>query len=364
MNPTPCRSGPRDNLTPMRSVLLALALTLVSPPAAAQLFNPGAPPEFKDSELDKRFAKSKIHQALQNGTKDANCAQLVGGLLTLLAESGPYIHKRDENFYLDPYLVNAMNTQMSNARFPGNAYFVAMIRRVLIDRKLPKDWLDTANALAPFYPAMDLGKLTFLSEGVKPVDSFLFTLPVLRERYVTEVVRANSTGATTAEGVFRDSYIDREVVFGGMEFIDAGLEKKKKPKKKKRGEPVEPEEPPAMIARLVWYPPDPNASSISMFGAPVEKPKGVNIIARLADKQYVNLDQVPRGSRMLVRGRLWEYKKGITEVEIRDALIFLDQDWSQVPVLVDPNAVAACPAAVNELSGTAPVQPGAFGQRR
>lgn len=348
----------------MRPALLALAFGLLSLPASAQLFNPGNPPVFKEEELDKRFTKSKVHQMLLQGTNNPNCVQVVGGLLTLLGETAPYFHKRDENFYLDPMLAQALSTQLTNQRFPGSTYFVAMVRRVLIDRKLPADWLETANALSPYYPVMDLSKLRMLSEGVKPVDSFMLNLPVLRERYETEVIRANSTAARTAEAVFRDTYVDREVVFGGLEFIDAALEKKKKPVKKKRGAPVVEEEPPALIARLVYYPPNPNANQLQPFGIPTEKPKGVTITARLADKQFVNLDQIPKGTRMLVRGRLWEYKKGITEVEVRDALLFQDRDWSQGALLADPNATAACPMAFNELTGMAPSQPGGFGQRR
>jgi len=346
----------------MRPALLALVLGLLSLPASAQLFNPGSPPVFKEEELDKRFTKSKVHQVLLKGTNDPNCVQVVGGLLTLLGETAPYFHKRDENFYLDPMLAQALSTQLTNQRFPGSTYFVAMVRRVLIDRKLPQDWLETANALSPYYPVLDVAKLRMLAEGVKPVDSFMLTLPVLRERYVTEVVRANSTAASTAEAVFRDTYVDRDVVFGGLEFIDAALEKKKKVKKK-RGAPVE-EEPPAVIARLVWYPPNPNAGQLQAFGVPTEKPKGVTVTARLAEKQYVNIDQLPKGTRLLVRGRLWEYKKGITDVEVREALLFEDRDWSQGALLADPNATAACPVAYNELTGMAPSQPGGFGQRR
>jgi len=346
----------------MRSPLLALALGLLSLPASAQLFNPGNAPVFKEEELDKRFSKSKVHQVLLKGTNDPNCVQVVGGLLTLLGETAPYFHKRDENFYLDPMLVQALSTQLTNQRFPGSTYFVAMVRRVLIDRRLPQDWLETATALSPYYPVMDVAKLRLLSEGVKPVDSFMLTLPVLRERYVTEVVRANSTAASTAEAVFRDTYVDRDVVFGGLEFIDAALEKKKKVKKK-RGAPVD-EEPPALLARLVWYPPNPNAGQFHAMVMPTEKPKGVNVTARLAEKQFVNIDQIPKGTRLLVRGRLWEYKKGITDVEVRDALLFEDRDWSQGALLADPNATAACPVAINELTGMAPSQPGGFGQRR
>jgi hypothetical protein len=344
----------------MRPVLLALALGLLSLPASAQLFNPGPPPVFRDEELDKRFAKSKINQALLKGTNDSNCAQVIGGLLTLLGETGPYFHKRDENFYLEPMLVQALNTQLSSQRFPGASYFVAMVRRVLIDRKLPPEWLETATALSRYYPPMDMAKLRFLAEGVKPVDNFLLSLPMLRERYTLEVSRANTAAASTAEALFRDTYVDREVVFGGLEFIDAALEKKKRVKKKKGEE----EDAPAVIARLVWYPPDPNAGTYLSVVKPVEKPKGIMVTARLMHQQYINIDQIPKGARMLVRGRLWEYKKGITAVEVRDALLFGDRDFSQGVALADPNATAMCPGAYNELTGVAPTQPGGFGQRR
>jgi hypothetical protein len=352
----------------MRPACLALIVGLLSFPAAAQLFNPGAPPAFKEEELDRRFKKSQVHQVLMRGTQHPQCAQLVGGLLTLLGETGIYFHKRDESFYLEPMLIQALNGQMSNQRFPGSAYFVSMVRRVLIDRKLPPEWFETAVGLLPAAPQIDLSKLRFLAEGVRPVDSFLLTLPMLRERYEVEVTRANASAASTAEGVFRDTYIDREVVFAGLEFIDAALEKKKKTKRK-RGAPVEDEEPPALIARLAYYPPNPNGTAalqLQIYGGQQEKSsnKAVIINARLADKQYINLDQVPKGTRMLVRGRFWEYKKGLKELELRDALIFEDRDWSQGALIVDPSATATCPAAFNELAGTAPTQPGGFGQRR
>ncbi|HLL02861.1 MAG TPA: hypothetical protein VK539_19925 [Myxococcaceae bacterium] len=348
----------------MRPAFLALVLGLLPLPAVAQLFNPGAPPVFKEEEMDRRFKRSKVHQVLMQGTRDPNCEQLVGGLLTLLGETSVYLHKRDENFYLDPMLVQALNGQMSNQRFPGSAYFISMVRRVLIDRKLSQDWLDTAVVMSQASaPQIDVSKLRFLADGIKPVDSFLLTLPMLRERYEVEVLRANATAASTAEAVFRDTYIDRDVVFGGLEFIDAAMEKKKKPK---RGAPVD-NEPPALIARLVWYPPDPNAGALQIFGGAQQKPKGITLSARLSDKQYINLDQVPKGARLLVRGRFWEYKKdkkGLIDVELRDALLFVDRDWSQGALIVDPNATAACPVAYNELSGTAPTQPGGFGKRR
>jgi hypothetical protein len=90
----------------------------------------------------------------------------------------------------------------------------------------------------------------------------------------------------------------------------------------------------------------------------------VQVTARLQDKQYLDLSRVPKGSRMLVRGRLWDFKKAVTEVELRDVLLFQDRDWAQGALLANPEVISACPFAVNELTGAAPSQPGGFGQRR
>jgi hypothetical protein len=348
-----------------RTALIALTLSLLSVPAAAQpedIFGTGEPPIFREADLDKRFLRSRVYQALNQGTSDANCAQVVGALLTLLGEAAPMLHKRDENFYLDPSLLRTLATQMSNPRFPANLFFVSMVRRVLIDKKLPDEWLKTAVALAPYYPPLDVGKLRFLADGVKPVDSFLFTLPVLRDRYDVEVKRANATAADTADAVFRDNYLDHEVAFGGLEFLDAKLEKPKKKRLKKGEEP----EPPALVAHLMWYLPTP-PEQVNMlqldYGRPKKKPS-VSITARLQDSQFLDLTRVPKGTRLLVRGRLWEYKKGLGEIELRDALLFQDRDWAQNATLADPNAVAACPIAVNDVTGIAPIQPDGFGKKR
>ncbi|MBS1150943.1 MAG: hypothetical protein H6Q89_2641, partial [Myxococcaceae bacterium] len=40
--------------------------------------------------------------------------------------------------------------------------------------------------------------------------------------------------------------------------------------------------------------------------------------------------------------------------------LFEDRDFSRGVVLGDPNSVAQCPLAINELTGVAPVQPGGF----
>lgn len=120
--------------------LLALALGLLAMPAVAQpefFFGTGQDPVFREEDMDKRFAKTRLNRALREGTQDANCAQVVGAMFTLLGETGALFHKRDENFMLEPVLVQALSTQLVSQRFPGNAFFVAMVRRVLIDKKLP-----------------------------------------------------------------------------------------------------------------------------------------------------------------------------------------------------------------------------------
>jgi hypothetical protein len=344
--------------------LLALALGLLSMPAVAQpelFFGNGQDPVFREEDMDKRFAKTRLNQALRQGTQDPNCAQVVGAMFTLLGETGALFHKRDENFMLEPVLVQALSTQLVNQRFPGNAFFVAMVRRVLIDKKLPPEWLVTAQALAPYYPAIDLAKLRFLSDGVKPLDSFLLTLPVLRERYNEDVVRATSVAASTAEALFRDNYLDHELAFSGLEVVDVKLEKPKKKRLKKGEEP----EKPYMVARLVWVEPEtPSEAQYEFqFGKPRKRTK-VDITAKLAESQYVDLNKLLRGTKVLLRGRFWEYKKGITFIEMRDALVFPERDWTKVSGLVDPIALEACPLAVNDLTGLAPLQPGAFGTRR
>lgn len=349
----------------MRSrALLVLSLSLLSSPALAQkelFFGTGEPPVFREADMDKRFLRSRVYQALNQGTSDANCAQLVGALLTIVGESAPFLHKRDENFFVDPALLQTVNTQLSTPRFPATMYLVSMMRRVLIDKKMPPEWLQTAVALAPYYPQLDLSKLRFAADDMNPVDSFFFTLPALLERYNVEVLKANATASSVADAKFRDDYLDKEVGFAGLEFIDAKLEKPKK--KGKRGVPPEP---PALVARLLYYIPDPNEVPGGLhleFGKPRVRAT-VSITARLKDAQYMDLTRLPKGARVLLRGRFWEYRKALKELEVRDALLFQDRDWSQNAALADPRAVAACPLAFNDLTGTAPVQPGGFGSKR
>lgn len=347
----------------MRLLSLVLVL-LTSTQALAQadvFFRSGAPPVFKEEEPDRRFAQSRVARALAAGTQDPNCAQVLNGFLTLLGETAPYLHKRDENFYLDPVLVKALSAQLINPRFPGNAYLASMVRRVMIDGKLDPRWLALARALNGKGARIDISKLELLADGVKPIESFYFTFPALMQRYELEVKRANTSAKDTALMSFRDAYLDREVAWSGLTVIDIGPPPK--PKKRKGHHAAAPEyDPSILIARLEWYPPDPRADDLDIFGKK-HKPKPVIFEAQLAPNQYVDLQRIPKGTRVLVRGRFWEMSDDLHRVELRNALIFGERDWTQGAFLADPRAVAQCPFATNDLAGTAPVQPGGFGQR-
>ncbi len=319
---------------------------------------------FREEDPDRRFARTKLAQALSEGTEDPRCVQVLGGLFTLLAEAGPTFHKRDANFYLDPVLVHALGSQLSTPRFPGNAYFVHMVRRVLIDGKLPPAWLEVANALNRQVMIIDMGKLQFLAHGTKPVDSYFFTLPALRQRYDLEVLRATSAGRSDAVGAFRDAYLDREVAWGALRLIDVAPPAPVRPAKGKKGAsaPAEVPQEEGLIARLEVIESSPDDSKLQLFGKD-KKEKPTLIEARLADTQYVDVARLPKGSRMLVRGRFWAMSDDLKKLELRDALLFQDRDWSAGAILADPSVVAACSIAINDLTGTAPQQPGGFRQR-
>lgn len=333
--------------------LLAAALLVLTTPTWAQkeiIFGSGKPPTYREEDLDRRFARSRVAKALDKGTDDPACQMLLGGLLAGVAEAAPFFHRRDENFSIDPHLVNAINTQLSTPRFPAQAYLMAMVRKVLIDRRLPDEWLATAEKIAPNVPLMDLAKLRYLNDGIRSIDSFLLSPPVLRDRYDVEVTRANSTFAKDAPAAFKDAYLDRDIAWnGGVFLVDAALSKKKK---KKDAEGIE--------ASLTWSPPPPPKTMQNFFESK-KGPPPVAIRAILEPKQYVVLERLPKGRRLIVKGRLWDMKGAVTSVELRDALIFEDADWSRA-VLGSPALVNQCPFAVNDLTGTAPNQPGGFAQ--
>lgn len=338
---------------------LAAAIVTASGPALAQadvIFGNGRAPVFVNEEIDKRYLKSRVHKALVNGTQDPNCATLLGGLLTVLAETAPTLHKRDQNFYLDPHLVRTLQTEMTSPRFPAVAYVSAMVRRVMIDGKLPAEYLQMGSQLASRVLALDVGKLRYLADGVRPIDSFLFTPDVLRERYDVEVVRANSAAAPGAFKAFQDSYQDRDIAWSGVTLVDV----KPAPRLKK-----DDDDGAALMAHLEYRPPQKRDESGNwrnlLKGS--DKTPALKMTARLAADQYVDVTRLPKGMRLTVRGRLWTIGKGLKNLEIREGLLFEDRDWSKGSHLIDATAVHKCPLAVNDLAGQAPRQPGGFGQR-
>lgn len=320
------------------------------------IFGSGRAPVFVNEEIDKRYLKSRVHKALVNGTQDPSCAHLLGALLTVLAETAPTLHKRDHNFYLDPHLVRTLQTELTLPRFPGAAYLGAMVRRVMIDRRLPQEYLQMGAQLSDRVMTLDVGKLRYLADGVRPIDSFLFTPDLLRERYDVEVVRANTAAAPGALKAFQDSYQDRDIAWSGLTLVDI----KPAPRLKK-----DEDDGAALVAYLEHRPPRQREESGDwrdlVKGS--QKVSALKMTARLAADQYLDVTRLPKGKRLTVRGRLWNIGKGLTGLEIREALLFEDRDWSQGARLIDPAVVARCPLAVNDLSGQAPKQPGGFGQR-
>lgn len=346
------------------SVLPLFLALLAGLPALAQkddLFGSGKFPNFQEEVPDKRFARSKVARLLNEGTDHPGCRQLVGGLLTALAEIGPTLHKRDENFVLDPQLQEAVQTQLSTPAFPALAYLVSMVRRVMIDKALPDAWLQTAKSTYPSAKTIDLAKLQHLADGLALIDSNAFTLPLLRYRYRTDVLSANTAVRTSVMGPFRDAFLDRDVAWGGLTVLDAGLNAPK-PKAAKKGA-RRPEPSPSgieTVAILEWLPPDAARNEVNLLGGARAPNESIRVIAKLAPRQYVDLERVFKGRRVLVKGKFWEVNQTLTEVEVRDALIFEDRDWSGGAGLADPAAVATCPAAVNDLVGLSPQQPGGF----
>src|SRR5262249_29523901 len=98
-----------------------------------------------------------------------------------------------------------------------------------------------------------------------------------------------------------------------------------------------------------WQPPDPNVLTLSL--EPLKQKVKVRVKARLAVKQYLDIYRLPKGHRILLRGRFWDIDKTGTEVQLREALIFDDRDWGQGTLLGNPAVIGTCTAAVNDLNG-------------
>lgn len=345
----------RASQTMRLTTALAAVLMFAAPAALAQadqIFGSGKRPIFREQEPDRRFLRSRLNKLLRQGPKDGPCLQLSGAMLAALAEVAPALHKRDENFQLDPHLMAAVNQQLNTPTYPGTSYLAAMVRRVWIDGKLPREWLETAERINPTVRIIDVSKLRFLSEGVKPIDSMYLTLDLLKQRYEIEVSRATSAARDTALLAFRDAYLDRDVAWGNFQLLDIG------PRKDARGRPIDDG---STVATLELIERKASDHELQIF-MPKIKTKPLRVTAGLSDRQFVDVHKFPKGKRVLVRGRFYELNKDLSHLELRDVLIFEDRDWSSGALLADPAVYSACPAAINELTGVAPHQPGAFGQ--
>ena len=336
-------------------------VVLLSIPARAQgddLFGSGKPPVYREEAMDRKFTRSRLAKLLKSGTNDPACVELLGGLLVALAEIAPSFDKANQDFYLHPALVGAVQTQLSTPRFPAMAYLVSMVRRVLIDGRLSDEWMATAVALNAKVKIIDLAKLKMLNEQLSPIDSFRFTIPLLHDRYVTEALGANSAVTSDVVAAFRDKYLDRDVSWGGATLVDIGINQPKG-KGKRRYAAAEPEE---LVAILQWTPPDVRSRELDLMGTS-RSPKGepITLYVRLQPKQYTDVEKVYRGQRVLVKGRFWEMNRTLSQIEIRDGLLFNDNDWDRGVVLGSPADIAQCPAALNDLTGIAPNQPSGFG---
>ncbi len=344
----------------MQRVILAMTL-LACLPAAAQkeeLFGTGKPVVYREEPIDKRFTKTKLSKLLASepgsGIDNPACVQLLGGLFTALAELGPTLHKRDENFYLDPALVDATQQQLSTPYFTAMSYLVAMVRRVMIDKRLPDAWLDTAKAINAKVRIIDIARLRQLNDGLQLVDSAYFQIPLLKERYYREVSMANSAVTTDVAQSFHDDYVNRDVAWGGLTLVDTGFNTPAKGKKVKTTALTE------MVAVLEYVPPDPRKKVLDLTSKKYEPPVPIRVYAKLAAKQFLDLEKISRGQRLLVKGRFWEMNTSMTEVEVTDALLFDDRDWGNGVTLGAPGDIMRCPAAINDLTGLIPNQPGGF----
>jgi hypothetical protein len=236
------------------------------------------------------------------------------------------------------------------------AYLVSMVRRVMIDRRLPDEWLETAQALNRSVKIIDLAKLKMINEQVQPVDSAWFSIPVLRERYLVDALGANSAVTADAMRSFEDTYRDRDVAWGGAQLVDVGVNQPKGGKKR-RFAAAEPEE---LVAVLRWVPPEAQKAELDLLSKERTRVDPIILYARLQPRQYADLETLHKNDRLLVRGRFWEMNRSATELEVREAVLFHDPDWSQGVLLGNPADIARCPVAINELTGLAPQQPGGF----
>jgi hypothetical protein len=339
-------------------VVLVLCASLVAWPALAQvvdpeLFGDGHLPVYREEEDDRRFMKTGIYGALNTPPQEAACKRVVATLLVTYSEALLYLHRRDQNFYVDPALLNTLDKTASSPDFPARAYLAAMIRRTMIDKHVPAAWIQTSEQLRKELEApVQVARLQLFAQSVQPIESFSFTMPALLDRYAREVKLAPSVAADAAEDRFRDKYMDRDVTWGGLILSDIAKEapppppKGKKKSRKKTEEPAEPET--VHTWAVVGFPVGKAPPTIP--GMPVQSAPMVQIRARLKDDQLLDITKYVRGQRVLIKGHLWDIAQNMGWIEVRDADLFPDPDWSTWPGIATAEDVRNCPIAVNDIS--------------
>lgn len=349
-----------------RSLALLAGLALFAPSRAPaqvvdpELFGDGKLPTYREEETDRRFLKTAMKASLDQLPSDMACKKVVATLLTAYADALPYLHRKDQNFFVDPALLATLDRTASGPDFPARAYLAAMIRHTLITKRVPLAWIGAAEKLRKeLQVPISAGRMQLFEDGLQPIDSFGFTVPALLDRYAREVKLATSMVSESAEERFRDKYMDRDVAWGGLILHDVFKEepppppKPTKATKRKKNEPEPPPPPPPEPLHtwaVVGFPVVTGSAGIPGVPNSGVQTVQLQIRVRLAEEQYVELEKLPRGSRVLAKGHLWDFGPNLAHLELRDGFLFPDPDWSTWAGTATANDVRHCKAAVNDLS--------------
>lgn len=338
-------------------LVLALASTAKAQLVDPELFGDGKPPVFRQEDTDRRFLKTGINAGLAQPPKEPACRRVLATLLVAYSDALVYLHRKDQNFYVDPQLLQTFNRSLVTHDFPATAYLAAMIRRTLIEKKVPEGWLQTAEALRSELQApIAVARMKLDAEGLQTIDSFSFTVPALLDRYAKEVKLAPSVAVDAAEDKFRDKYMDRDVAWGGLVLHDVAQQAPAEPPKGKKGKGKSKHAPPPAEAEplptwaVVGFPVGPAQQAVPGIPGSGHAAPQLEIRARLKDGPPLDVAQLTRGQRVLVKGHLWDVTTNLGYVELRDAYLLPDPDWSTWPGVATPADVTACPIAVNDLS--------------
>ena len=340
---------------------LALAVLGAAAPARAEQddeYFTKKPYVWKEDDRDKRLLNTKLMKSMETGFKNPGCARVAASLLAAFAEATPYFHKKDNRFAIFKVFTDPITTD----KFPADDYLVHMLHRAMIDGKAPEAWLTAAKALKSKYKApIDLARLAYAVDGPTLIDSIDFGFVVFLQKYQAEVLLAPTVAQASALERFQDRYLDRDFAWSGLILADIHKEvppPKPKPKLKK-GQKPPPVDEDDEDAKPKYY-----ATLLVPQNAPVSHPifqtrapEPMRIIARLLPEQYIDLKKVVVTEKFLVRGRFYGFRIGSGKkdeppviVEVRDALLFEDHDWTNYAGFADANDVAACDIAINDLS--------------